>query len=37
MVDLKSKIEKLKEQEDWKGAQMRKIEHDRTQEENKEE
>lgn len=32
MLELKSKIEKLKEQEDWKGAQMRKIEEDRNKE-----
>jgi hypothetical protein len=37
LVDLKSKIEKLKEQEDWKGAQMRKIEQDRSREEQKQE
>jgi hypothetical protein len=29
LVDLKSKIEKLKEQEDWKNKQMQKIEDDR--------
>lgn len=29
LVDLKSKIEKLKEQEDWKATQLKKVEENR--------